>query len=153
MDLYSVRPASQKDLPVFVEIARRFTAESRLPYQFSLENTVAAFDYFRNHDGAAILIVEGAKGPAGGAIVAVDWFFVRRPAGILVKFFIMPGHRRTLAGRTLARACADWFDDRGCVDSWATITANIGQDAAFQALMGKVGFEPVAPTLRRQTIG
>ena len=86
---------------------------------------------------------------AGIAIVATDDHFIAEPIGYLIKFYVSPDARGSGAARALIGACVDWFDDRHCVDAWATATAGIGQDDAFINLLGKVGFSPVGPTLRR----
>ncbi len=150
---YTTRAATVNDLPAALEIAETFTAESDLPHRFDRDAAHRALWCYIHGDATDVLVVEAGGALAGGAIVAVDLDFTARPLGYLVKFYVLPRHRRTTAARRLIRACVDWFDTRACADCWATATAGIGQDPAFVALLAKVGFKPVGPTLRRAANG
>ena len=146
---YQCRAATPEDLPVLLALAETFVAESALGYRFDAASAERAFWLYLVEPATDVLVVGGASGLAGVAIVATDDHFIAEPTGYLIKFYVLPDARGTGAGRALIGACADWFDDRRCIDAWATATAGIGQDPAFVALMGKAGFSPVGPTLRR----
>lgn len=150
---YRTRTATPDDMPAMLAIAKAFTEESALPHGFDRGAANAALWRYLHAAATDVLLVTTHEVPAGGAIVAVDLDFTAQPLGYLVKFYVMPEHRGTTAGRRLIRACVDWFDARACVDCWATATAGIGEDGPFIALLGKVGFAPVGPTLRRQRHG
>ncbi len=143
------RTAMPEDLPVLLAIAETFVAESALGYRFDPSRAEQAFWLHMVEPSADVLVIEGDSGLAGFAIVATDDHFTAEPVGYLVKFYIRPEARGSDAGRTLTAACVDWFDGRACVDAWATATAGIGQDGAFINLLGKFGFAPAGPTLRR----
>ena len=149
MQTYTARVATAEDLPAMLDIAARFTAESALPYAFSRDAANRTFWHYVHADESEVLLVETVESLAGGAIVAADRDFTEQPFGYLIKFYVLPYHRRTRAARTLIRACVDWFDGRDCADAWATATAGIGEDAAFVALLRKAGFAAVGPMLRR----
>ena len=150
---YRTRLATPTDMPAMLAIAETFIDESDLRHAFDRDAAHRALWRYMHSAGTDVLVVEAGGAPAGGAIVAVDLDFTARPMGYLVKFYVLPRHRGTTAGRRLIAACIDWFDARACVDCWATATAGVGQDPAFVALLGKVGFEPVGPTLRRAANG
>ena len=145
---YQCRAATPEDLPVLLALAETFVAESALGYRFDGASAERAFWLYLVEPTADVLVVGGSSRLAGVAIVTDD-HFIAEPIGYLIKFYVVPDARGTGAGRALIGACVDWFDKRGCVDAWATATAGIGQDPAFVALMGKAGFSPVGPTLRR----
>ena len=151
--LYQSRVATPEDIPVLLALAETFVAESALDYRFDPARAERAFWLHMVEPSADVLVVDSDDGLAGLAIVATDDHFTAQSVGYLVKFYVLPRHRRTSAGRRLIAACVGWFDARACVDAWATATAGIGQDGAFVNLLGKVGFVPVGPTLRRQRVG
>ena len=146
---HQCRVATPEDLPVLLALAETFVAESALGYRFDPASAERAFWLHMVEPSADVLLVDGDGGVAALAIVATDDHFTAEPIGYLVKFYVMPDARGTGVGRALIDACVRWFDERTCVDAWATATAGIGQDRAFVALLGKVGFSPVGPTLRR----
>ena len=150
---WETRFAAQADVPALVALAAAFVAESALPYQFDPDAAARSFRLYMHEATTAVIVVEGPAAIAGFAIVGFDTDFTVDPVGYLMKFYVAPGARGTGAARVLVRSATDWFDQRGCVDTWATATGGIGQDTAFVNLMAKVGFVPAGPTLRRVSLG
>lgn len=103
---------------------------------------------------AGIIIAKAEDGEImGGAFLyaVADWHVEK--FGYLEKFFVRSGFRREGVGRVLAKKCAEWFDERECVYSFATATANIGETRQFENLMSKYGYQSTGPTLARKQHG
>ena len=153
MTEYIARVATLDDMPALLELARIFVKESRLPYEFDREAANRAFWRYLRDGATEVVVAEVGDDLAGAAILAVDMDFTARPLGYLVKYYVLPDHRRTMASRRLLETCMAWFEKHACTDVWATATAGVGEDHQFVALLGKVGFEPVGPTLRKANHG
>ncbi len=85
----------------------------------------------------------------GGAIVyaVADW--QKEKFGYVEKFFVRPEFRAKGIARIIAFSIAEWFDDRDCLYSFVTSTANIGAGRLFSNLMAKYGYHDLGPTLSR----
>lgn len=153
MGYFTVRKANPADMPALLSLAQAFVAESALPYRFHAGNAELGYRVHMEAEEADVLVVDGPRGIAAAAIVVTDIYFMAEPIGYVVKFYVDQDARRSVVGRMLAGAVVAWFDDRKCSESWATATGGIGSDRAFTALMGKFGFEPTGPTLRRSDNG
>lgn len=86
----------------------------------------------------------------GFAIVSRDKEFQNEYFGYLSKLYVLPEGRGTTAGRELMQEITEWFDENGCIVSFATPTAGIGQDRAFVNLLGKYNYNPTGEILLRK---
>lgn len=150
MLVWEITDLNRKLLNRLLKCTKEFIEETRYPITFcelaarkSLTNAV------NNDDGSLILVMDGDEVMGGAIVYAVSDWQVER-FGYIEKFFVRSKYRARGVGRLLARGCTKWFDERGCVLSFATATANIGQTRQFQNLMSKYGYRDCGATLTRK---
>jgi GNAT superfamily N-acetyltransferase len=145
-----VRPATEADLPGFLEGAKEFISESAYGWTYSEEIATHTFRVRLAHPDAAILVAwEGEI--CGASIVLHDRDYCLERIGYVEKFYVRPKYRGTPCGRMLVEASLKWFEDSLCWAAFVTATANIGaaQDKQFANLFKKYGFVDCGPTLMR----
>lgn len=126
-----------------------FCNESAYGWTFNLKNAIEEMELYCLSDEAGVFIIKADDNIAGFAFAALDSSFHSEIIGYISKFFIMPNYRRTKAGRMLSEYIILWFDDMGCAHSFATSTANIGQDKLFVNLFAKKGYSKCGFSLVR----
>lgn len=148
MIIQFLSPERSHDL---LPLIKQFMEESHWGWKYNEKRSVQTILNYTTCSETCIIVVTDENGSfAGFAMLAYDVDFSEEKVGYISKFYISPQFRKTLAGRTLAVACSCWFDSIGCVDSFATKTANIkGQDNMFMNLLGKYGWKPCGETLVR----
>lgn len=108
-------------------------------------------NYFEQPDTDVILVYSGDT-LAAGAMAAIENDHQDETIGYGSKFYVRPAFRGTRVGRTLLNALVDWFDAKGCVDSFVTSTGGVGNDSAFINLFAKEGYKPCGVCLRRNHV-
>lgn len=83
------------------------------------------------------------------ALVSCGYDGYEEKFGYIIKFYVRAPFRGTSVARELFSEMVEWFDSRGCDASFATSTAMIGRDRAFQNLASKYGYEVCGPTMMR----
>lgn len=144
-----VRQAAEADLPQLLEIARTFVEESRYGWPYSPEVAEHTWRSYLARDDMAVLVADRDGAIVGGAVLAHDRDFTLNRIGYVVKFYILPAHRRTRAAFLVCQAMCEWFDENQCWAAFATSTANIGASEAYVKLMARYGFGDCGPTLMR----
>lgn len=131
-------------------LARVFIEESSYNLTYSEENTTRTLYQFINHPNVAILAVLRENEVAGFSILSRDNEFHNEYFGYLIKFYVSPKHRGKGVGRELMQETVDWFDSTDCINSFATASANIGQDQLFRNLLKKFGYSQDGEQLIRE---
>lgn len=151
MSTVTIRPIdSNEDVLSVIYLAEQFHAELQWPYTFSIERSAQRIQGYRHNPDTDLLVAEIDGRIVAGAEVAFDYEYSIERVGYLSKFYVSPEGRRTTVGVRLIRACNEWFDDKGCVNSFATATANIPElGKAFDNLLVRNGWEVCANTLVR----
>lgn len=134
----------------FLQLTKTFIDESALNLTYNQARSMEYLYSLINDAESAIFIQYHNDKPVGGAIANASREFHDEALGYLVKMYVLPEARGTTVGRSLAQEITDWFDHMGCVMSYASATAAIGQDKAFINLLGKYGFKPNGEVLIRQ---
>lgn len=148
---FFARKATEHDLIALCTLAEDFVRETKWGYTFSLDSAKNSFLNYIYCDETDVLVVVNETGIIFGlALVALDHEFHNERIGYVSKFYIAPEGRGMSAGRVLASACCDWFDNHDCITSHATQTGNIGQDKAFENLLSKFGFTSFGNSLVRE---
>lgn len=127
-----------------------FISETSYPIQYNEGNAYKHTLYLLCDPSTSIILNYQDEVFAGFAIVGLDYEFQDKPFGYVSKFYVMPDARGTTAGRELVEEMVDWFDMNQCVCSFATSTANIGQDKLYINLMAKFGFQLSGTVLMRK---
>lgn len=142
---------TEKDIEQLGLLAQSFINESLWPYTYSKEISDNRFRLFFYNEDTDVILVEKNGIVIGAAEVAYDHEHSVERVGYLCKFYISPAGRKTSAGARLIKACNDWFDKNGCVNTFATATAHIPElGRAFNNLLEKNGYEVCADTLVRK---
>jgi len=134
-----------------IDMAETFIKETKFPVTFDRSKVYDRIHTaFFSDDGDVILAIDDNGGVVGGAVVwaSADWQVEK--FGYVEKFFVRSGSRGRGVGRLIAERSARWFDEKDCVFSFATSTANIGAGRLFVNLMAKYGYQDIGPTLSRR---
>lgn len=134
-----------------LDLAEEFIRETNFPVTFNRQKARDRFFYAINDPDGVIIAVFDEDGSAMGGAVAyavADW--QDEVFGYVEKFFVSPRARGKGAGRMIADELSRWFDEKNALFSFATSTANIGQNRQFQNLMAKYGYRDIGPTLARE---
>ena len=150
-----VRRAVETDIPQLCEIARAFIEESRYGWSYSPEVSCNTWQRYIDADDIAVLVADRRGELLGGAVVAHERDFTAQRIGYVIKFYILPEHRKTRAAFLIAAKMNEWFDHHLCWAAFATSTANIGpsETESYTKLMQRSGFENCGPTLMRKAHG
>lgn len=117
-----------------------FVKESMYPIEYSEYNTLHTLMSMYNDLNTDILVDYSDGVLNGFAIVQRTDEFHNEYFGYLSKFYILPDRRGARAAFRLAGECVRWFDEKGCVVSFATATAGIGKDDVFIKLFSRFGY-------------
>ena len=132
-----------------VQMAKEFIEESHYGVTFDYDIAYERITEAIHHpDGDVIYIKDGDEVAAACKVWAVaDW--QKEKFGYVEKFYVRQPYRAKGYSRLLAQEMAEWFDHRGCVCSFATATANIGNNRLFANLLAKYAYQPCGDTLYR----
>lgn len=150
MKIVTITDFGSKYVPDVSLLAKTFIEESNYNLTYSIENSLSYFgSVIEDENQEAIVAVNSNDKVVGGVIVAkvTEWHV--ESFGYLLKMYVHPDYRNTSAAAKLLKAACKWFDERNCVQCFATSTANIDRDKAFESLMSRYGFYPAGPTLIR----
>jgi GNAT superfamily N-acetyltransferase len=117
-----------------------FVKESMYPIEYNEYNTLNTLHSMFNDLDTDILVDYSDDVLNGFAIVQRTDEFHTEYFGYLGKFYILPDRRGARAAFRLAGEVVNWFDQKGCVVSFATATAGIGKDDAFIKLLSRFGY-------------
>lgn len=151
MNVFVAQEWSSKLVDDIRILAKEFARESGYLVNYDADKIYERVHTSFFDPDAGIITVETDDGDIMGAafVYAIaDWHVEK--FGYLEKFFVRAEYRREGVGRVLAKKCSEWFDERECLFSFATSTANIGATRQFQNLMAKYGYEDIGPTLTRK---
>lgn len=129
-------------------IAKSFAAEAGMTY--SEENTKAYLRLLRSSDTSTILVAYYGIEPVAAAILHYGEEFQVERLGYMLKFYVLPEARGTRVSRALMEEATKWFDTMQCTYSYATSTAGIGQNAAFENLLGKFKYYNIGNAMKRE---
>jgi GNAT superfamily N-acetyltransferase len=134
-----------------LDLYEEFLAETQFPVTANRAKARDRFFYAINDpDGVIIAAFDEDGSIMGGAVAyaVADW--QDEVFGYVEKFFVSPRARGKGAGRMIADELSRWFDEKSAMFSFATSTANIGQNRQFENLMAKYGYRTLGPTLARE---
>lgn len=134
----------------FLAAMETFSLETDYDLTYDPEGAHAYTWQLLGNDETAIFVNYDDDVIRGFAIVHKDKEFQKEYIGFLSKFYILPTGRKTKASRELMQEVVQWFDKSNCVYSFATATANIGQDTLFINLLKKFGYKMVGTALIRK---
>lgn len=139
---------------VLINIGKMFVKETDYPITFNRQKVYDRLhNAFFSNDGDIIVVRDGWGNFGGGSIVYAVADYQDEKFGYIEKFFVNPEYRREGVGRMLAEKSARWFDEKGCVLSFTTSTANIGETRQYTNLMAKYQYTDIGPTLVREHNG
>lgn len=120
--------------------AEELGKETHWPVNYNQEESLSyLWDIYNQPDMEALAYYVGGVF-SGWAIVAKTKEFHTEPFGYIVKFYVMPTARGTMVARDMMKFITEWFDKNDCVVSFATPTANIGQNRVYVNLLKKFGY-------------
>ncbi len=120
--------------------AELFINESSYPISYSEENSKEYLWALYNQPDIAIMAKYVGDIFCGWAIIAKEKEFHNEFFGYFMKFYVMPNARGTMVAREMIEEITNWFDKNKCVLSFATPTANIGQNKTFINLLKKFDY-------------
>lgn len=142
-------PLDDRHMHDLLDMAKAFVDESGWNWTFSEESTQEKFERHIDSPLADVIGVFDNGRLVGAAMVVAAQDFVAEEACFVAKFYILPAGRGTNAGRVLAQAIVEWADHMNCACIFATATAAVGGDRAFENLLRKAGFEAAGATMYR----
>jgi len=144
-----IRPADTIELDLLVELLGEAVTETRLEVEFDREATRDFLWIYMSEAEAEILVVDADGEIVGWAMLAEAREFFKQPLCYIAKFWVLPGGRRTVAGRDLLKSVIAWAEDRNCTHIFGTATAGLDkrEQQLFINLMAKQGFFDAGPTL------
>lgn len=144
------RPLKPDQAATVLPLIKEFMDESEWGWTYNETNCLQTIlNYTTNPETVIIVVKTGDHALCGFAMLAFENDFSDERVGYVSKFYISKKFRKTTAARLLNESCCAWFDYHGCVHSFATSTANIGETKAFNNLMAKQGYKECGQTLVR----
>lgn len=142
-----IRFATLDDVPVFVEMGRRFHAMTRFAaYDYSPErvaqNLRAVIETGQNGKGThCFFVAEDSRGqPVGGLIGCVEQhFFSDQLVASVIHYDVLPEKRMTGAGLKLLAAFHKWAENRGAFELSAGVNSGVHLDK-MDRFLRRLGF-------------
>lgn len=123
----TVRAAQAEDLDGLCAMARRFVAETDLPFTYSNEMTRQTF-WSAIHSDASILLVWHSEDVMGGAVLGcIDQDFCNERLAYIAKFYIELEFRGLSPSRELLAAFQREAVAKGASIIFASATAGMGE--------------------------
>ena len=139
-----IRFARHEDIPVLVELGRRFHAMTRFAvYDYDAERVAqhlrAVLDDTRGR--YCFLVAEDGGGrPVGGLIGCIErHFFSDKPVASVIHYDVLPEKRMGGAGLRLLIAFRKWAENRGAVELNAGVNSGVDMDK-MDRFLRRLGF-------------
>lgn len=140
-----IRFATQDDVPVFVEMGRRFHAMTRFHvYDYDSERMAISLSaVVQNPRGShCFFVAEDSTGKAVGGLIGCieQHFFSNRLVASVIHYDVLPEKRMGGAGVRLLMAFKKWAENRGAVELNAGV--NSGTDLGkLDSFLRRLGFK------------
>ena len=147
------RRAKVSDIQSLLPLVQEFVAESAWGWEYDAEQAKNTLHAYTTNDETVVVFIEENGAPVAFAMLAFDNEFHKERIGYVSKFFVSKAGRKTGAARMLVDCANTWFDLMGCVNVFATATANIKTEGkSFNNLMAKFGYKDCGETLVRGSL-
>ncbi len=142
-----IRFATLADVPVFVEMGRKFHAMTRFSaYDYNPErvarNLRAVIEIGQNGKGThCFLVAEDSQGDAIGGLIACieQHFFSDQKVASVVHYDVLPDRRMSGAGVRLLVAFRNWAENRGVFELSVGVNSGIQIDK-MDRFLRRLGF-------------
>jgi L-amino acid N-acyltransferase YncA len=141
-----IRLAQLEDVPVFVQIGKKFHANTRFrvyPYHPELVSRTLTGLITRKGAGKYVFFVaEDSTGQAVGCLVGCleGYIFSDKPVANIVHFDVLPEKRMSGAALRLLTAFRTWAENRGVMELCAGVNSGENLDK-LDRFFKKLGFE------------
>jgi len=143
-----IRFATLEDVPVFVDMGRKFHSLTRFGvYDYNAERVAqqlsAAIETGQNRNGThCFFVAEDSQGqPVGGLIGCMEQhFFSEQMVASVIHYDVLPEKRMGGAGLRLLMAFRKWAENRGAVELNAGVNSGTDLDK-MDRFLRKLGFK------------
>ena len=140
-----IRFATSEDVPVFVEMAQVFHANTRFKaFDYDPERVEAHLQAVidNSKDKHCFFVAENGEGkPVGGLIACVEsHFFSGQPVASVIHYDVLPEFRMGGAGLKLITAFRKWAENRGVFEISAGVNSGVDVDK-MDSFLRKLGFQ------------
>ena len=148
----TVRSAVAEDLDNLCSMAKRFVAESALPFTYSEDASRRSFWAAIQNDDAILLVWESEGVLGGGVLGLVDRDFCFEASAYMLKFYVEQEFRGLAVSRELLRAFENVVARKGARAVFTSSTAGMGErvEKMYVRLFEKEGYNVLGRVLIKE---